>query len=164
MYKIPLLPELGITRVWEDAMLVPLFSEYIPNEWANGKGADRTFFWAILVHLEVDYVHALISDVKQQRTIRRQEQLQQVPRSIQIADEWVERLLEGQFVSSKCNNFDQLVLASRVRNASLLISRNPRPNRPRARPAPIIPRVSMREFLEEQERLRAEQNGQQQQH
>ena len=23
VYKIPLLPELGITRVWEDAMLVP---------------------------------------------------------------------------------------------------------------------------------------------
>ena len=57
------------------------------------------------MHLESDYVYALISDVKQQRAIRRQEQLQQVPRSIQIADEWVERLLEGQFVSSKCNSY-----------------------------------------------------------
>ena len=103
LFKIPLLPELGITRVWEEAILVPGFTTHVPEEWVGGKNADRHYFWAVLVHLRQDFVVALLADVRDQRANRRNEQ-QQLPRTIQIADEWIGPLLEGEFISSKFPN------------------------------------------------------------
>lgn len=77
-------------------MLVPDINSYIPDEWVAGKNADRTFTWAILVHLAEDFVVALLNDVREQRASRRAA-ADDVPRTIQIAPEWMASLLQGDF-------------------------------------------------------------------
>ena len=67
--KLPLWPELSIERIWPNAMLLPSFNEYMPDEWsiANPKKLERAFFWAILISLAPEYVEQLILDIRTQR-------------------------------------------------------------------------------------------------
>ena len=51
--KIPHWPELSIARLWSEAIMIPRFLEYMPDEWslANIKKIEREYFWSILISL-----------------------------------------------------------------------------------------------------------------
>ena len=36
-FKIPLLPELGVTYQWNEAMKLPGFADFMPKEWTSPK-------------------------------------------------------------------------------------------------------------------------------
>ena len=63
--KIPLWPELGLSKVFPEAVQLPGFTQHIPEEWmADSKKAERTFFWAVLMTLAPEFVEELILDVR----------------------------------------------------------------------------------------------------
>ena len=65
---IPLWPELGLDRIWKNAMKIPEFKEHMPDDWVNApKKRERDFFYGVLSTLQEDYVRHLISDCRRQR-------------------------------------------------------------------------------------------------
>ena len=91
--RIPLWPELGIVKVFEEAAKLPGFLDHIPEEWrADAKKVERSFFWAVLTTLAPEYVEELVLDVRKQRLGAAQDKLLQ-PRQINISPDWVTPLL-----------------------------------------------------------------------
>jgi len=66
--KVPTLPELGVKYQWSQAIKLPGFTSYMPDEWfLDTKLVERTFFYEVLLILAEEYVVQLVKDVKQQR-------------------------------------------------------------------------------------------------
>ena len=84
-FKIPLLPELGVANIWPEAIKLPMFANYMPNEWTSAKKVERNYFWGVLIVLAEDYVVQLVQDVRVQRNNRRLGG-PAPPRQIQVTD------------------------------------------------------------------------------
>ena len=56
-----------MARVWPEAVKLPRFLEYMPDNYNGNKDTDRTFFYQILCTLGVEFVEALILDIRRQR-------------------------------------------------------------------------------------------------
>ena len=55
--KIPLLPELAVSKIWPEATKLAHFLEYMPADWSGtSKRTERPFFWSILISLAPLYV------------------------------------------------------------------------------------------------------------
>ena len=67
--KLPMWPEISISRIWPEAQRLPRFSEYMPDEWSvqNPKKIERNFMFGILISLAPEYVEQLILDIRSQR-------------------------------------------------------------------------------------------------
>ena len=93
--NVPMYPELSVEKMWLEAMKIPHFALYVPDEWIlkNGKGADRTFFWEILSTLAPEFVQAIVLDVQKQRLLRK-EGKKIPPTHINIAPRWMDLLMK----------------------------------------------------------------------
>ena len=66
--RVPLWPELSLSRIWHQAAQLPDFLGYMPSEYsAESKKTDRNFFWAVLITLANDFCEQLIIDCREQR-------------------------------------------------------------------------------------------------
>lgn len=85
-------------KLWPEAIKVPGFLDYIPDEW-TGTRVDRCYFWGILCTLATDYVTKLVEDCQDQRNENKR--LREVPKdNIQPQEEWLDRLLDVDFIPS----------------------------------------------------------------
>ena len=101
--KVPTLPELGVKYQWNQAIKLPGFLNYMPDEWsADVQLVERTFFYKVLLILAEDYVVQLVKDVKHQREIRRAGG-DNGPRQLQVSDNWIQAMLDSDYQSSKSN-------------------------------------------------------------
>ena len=49
LMKTPRWPELAINKLWDDAMLIPGFKDYMPFDWkATSKKVERSYFFGVL--------------------------------------------------------------------------------------------------------------------
>lgn len=62
--RIPVWPELAVSRIWVQAIRLPNFREHMPDEWTGSSKTERTFFWAVLVTLAPEYAEKLIQDCR----------------------------------------------------------------------------------------------------
>ena len=100
---MPTLPELGVKYQWNQAIKLPGFLDYMPDEWsADVQLVERTFFYKVLLILAEDYVVQLVKDVKHQREIRRAGG-DNGPRQLQVSDNWIQAMLDSDYQSSKSN-------------------------------------------------------------
>lgn len=100
LIKVPLWPELSVAKVWPDAIQIPGFLDWMPDEWHRAKRVDRKFFWAILQTEHPTYVEHLIRGAQNARALHKQQQLVQ-PTYIQPTPEWMSELLKtAGFVST----------------------------------------------------------------
>ena len=54
--RIPLLPELAVDKIWQEAIQQPLFLNYMPTEWrTHPKKRERPFFYGVLTTLAEPY-------------------------------------------------------------------------------------------------------------
>jgi hypothetical protein len=67
---IPLWEELGVKKQWVNALQIPGFIDYIPDEWVDGHRADREYFWSILFNVNGAFTRSLIEDCQEQRLSR----------------------------------------------------------------------------------------------
>ena len=51
--------------------MFPDFLQYVPDEWAGGLRADRSFFYAVLQTLAPEYVNALLQECRELREQRK---------------------------------------------------------------------------------------------
>ena len=72
--RVPLWPELSVGRVWPDAISIPGFRDWIPDEWREAKRVDRKFFWGILSTEHPQFVEALIRGALESRQAYKQQQ------------------------------------------------------------------------------------------
>ena len=97
---VPTVPELGLKNIWEEALQIPEFSSYIPDEWTlANKKADRSFFWGILSTLKPDYVEQLLANCRKLRSEQRKP-----PKVVTLKDmpqDMIDLLLSEPYVSSK---------------------------------------------------------------
>ena len=89
--KVPLWPELSIARIWPEAMKLPRFAEYMPDEWSldNPKKIERDFVFGVLVTLAPEYMEQLVLDIRKQRIDQNAGRVIK-PRVITVANDWVE--------------------------------------------------------------------------
>ena len=99
--NVPNWPELGVSRMWAQAMKQPLFNRYIPDCWGPEKKTERTFFWAIFVTLQPEYVEILVDDCRRQRDALRIGPRPPVVREIFIHPDFVQALQRAPQRSSK---------------------------------------------------------------
>ena len=100
--KLPLWPELSISRVWPQAAQLPRFNEYIPDDWSleHIKRIERAFFFGVLITLAPEYVEHLVIDIRAQRINQQANRIIR-PQAIGVAPEWVTHLLSQPFISGK---------------------------------------------------------------
>ena len=98
---IPLWPELAVKRIWQQAVLLEGFADFMPPDWTgeNSK-TERGFFWGILTTMASEYVEELIKDCRRQRIGAAAERSNE-PRVLNVAPDWAAALLSQRFVSSK---------------------------------------------------------------
>ena len=92
--KLPLWPELSISRIWPEAMKLPRFAEYMPDEWSlqNVKKIEREFMFGQLITLAPEYVEMLVLDIRKQRLEQNATRVIK-PRVIAVSNDWVGQLL-----------------------------------------------------------------------
>ena len=61
---VPLWPELAIKRQWEQAIQLPEFKDYMPDDWTDLKKTERNFFYGVLSTLNALYVESVIKDCR----------------------------------------------------------------------------------------------------
>ena len=60
---VPGVPELGMHRVWNDAIQINGFMGFIPDDWEQAHHrTDRRFFYGILATIAGDFVEQLVLD------------------------------------------------------------------------------------------------------
>ena len=63
--KIPKWNELSIANIWQEAIKLNNFLDYMPDEWSVKQSkVERSYFWAILISLAEEYVEALIKNCR----------------------------------------------------------------------------------------------------
>ncbi len=62
--RIPMWPELAVSRIWGEAAQLPNFRAHMPDEWNGNSKTERTFFYAILVTLAPGYAEQVILDCR----------------------------------------------------------------------------------------------------
>ena len=70
--EVPYWPELSAERIWPEAVKIPTFLDYVPDEWKATR-LDRGYFWAVLSTLAPSYVTALVEDCRKQRNQNKRE-------------------------------------------------------------------------------------------
>ena len=105
--EVPHWPELAPKRVWEQAIQLPDFRNYIPDSWGpESKMLERPFFYGVLVTLAPYFVQELVKACRQMRGEAVDQTKAQKPRAnVKISDLWMEKLLAEGFASSKCRIF-----------------------------------------------------------
>ena len=102
--KLPLWQELGLENQWNQAIQLPGYTNYIPDDWIHGQGApkrrERAFFWAILVTQALQYVEELIKDCRQQRIEAQQAKVRR-QQALAVAGNWVQPLLSQPFIPGR---------------------------------------------------------------
>ena len=62
--RIPIWPELAVSRIWPQAILLQNFRAHMPDDWTGNNKTERTFFWDVLVTLAPEYVEELVLDCR----------------------------------------------------------------------------------------------------
>ena len=70
---MPILPELSVGRIWRDAIRIPGFLDFMPDEWEGGRRVDRKFFWMVLTTQHPEWVKHLIKGSREARNRHREE-------------------------------------------------------------------------------------------
>ena len=81
-------------------MKIPEFTKYIPDNWDNGKRADRDYFFLVLGTLRPQFLKDFVRDVTAQRLLRKSEKVK-IQEDIKVSDHWLEILMRDEFESSK---------------------------------------------------------------
>jgi len=64
---IPNWPELGVRKMWPQAMQIPEFGLYMPDDWTSTEKTERRYFYGILCTLAPDFVEDSISGARLDR-------------------------------------------------------------------------------------------------
>ena len=99
------------------------FLQYFPNNWAEGKGPSRTYFFDVLNTLYPQYLAQIMSHSNKQRHMATGEAM--ANERIKISESWQEQLQSMPYLSSKC----QLTQPSPILTSFFLLQEN------RARPS-----------------------------
>ena len=71
---VPKWPELAVSRIWPEALKMPGFQQYVPDEWLRrGYPVPRDFFYGILGTVATEYTVFLIQDCRAQRVDLKEE-------------------------------------------------------------------------------------------
>ena len=138
--------------MWLEAMAIPQFKNYMPDEWIeqNGKNACRTYFYQILGSLAEEYLKAVIRDVKYLR--RKRKKAKEVkPTKIHISDFWLKQLGSLNYQSCKLRicflTNDILPAAARNRNPNLLIELKVKKKKPKKKVEKLVSRVKVGDYF-----------------
>ena len=141
--------------------MFPDFLKYVPDEWAGGPRADRSFFYTVLQTLAPEYINALLEECRELRAQRK------VKASLgadltNIQAQFLGPLLQGPFVSDcKClqRSFLSLIffltylfLPAKQRGPSIVVNRLLKDRSKMKKPAPIVPKVDPTKFFKRQRR------------
>lgn len=91
LHKVPLWPELSVERIWDSAMMVPGFRDYIPDYWKKDGKVDRNFFWSIFTKLSPELVDEIVKNVREKRQNRHFEAID--VSKININEQWADKLI-----------------------------------------------------------------------
>ena len=97
---IPCWSELGIRRVWQHAIRLRGFRDYLPDDWTSTRKTERKFFFQVLAYLAPGFVEALVVEARRLRNNHHLHQVNQ-PATLVISDRWADRLLADPYRSSK---------------------------------------------------------------
>ena len=60
---VPCWPELSLEKIWKEAVKIPGFLDYMPDDWIKiAKHRERGFFYGIVATLNEQYVEQLVID------------------------------------------------------------------------------------------------------
>jgi hypothetical protein len=104
--EIPRWPELGVKKVWPEALKLPSFIDYVPDEYLRPNyPVPRGYFYNILTTLALDFVEFLISDCRNQRIelkMANAQKMKQVKKNYtKVSKTWKELLTKEKFFSGK---------------------------------------------------------------
>ena len=102
--QVPQWPQLSVKVVYPKVLLqCPDVLEYLPDEEDNCHGLPpREFFFAVLSAIRADEVDEMIRQAAQERAPQ-QMNLQEQKWQVAISDEWMEKLLQYDYISSMCH-------------------------------------------------------------
>ena len=96
---IPNWPELGVRKMWPQAMQIPEFGLYMPDDWTSTEKTERRYFYGILCTLAPDFVEDSISGARHDRD--NYHRLREQPEEqVDMSQDWGEMLLEEPFEST----------------------------------------------------------------
>jgi hypothetical protein len=64
---VPKLPELAVHLQWAEAMKLPGFTKYMPDEYKGDSRTPRNFFYGVLCTLAPMFVKVLILNINEER-------------------------------------------------------------------------------------------------
>jgi len=98
--EIPNYPEISVKNLYDDSMLDPDVSLYMPTrEQLSNKLPERRFFFGILGTIKPDYLSEIIEDAHKKRySIEDGDRKKQ---GILISDTWLEELKKHPYLSNK---------------------------------------------------------------
>ena len=98
---VPMLPELAVPKLWDDALKIPGVRDYLPDNWRDAHRIDRDFFWIVVGTLNEAWVKAIIEDCYKQRHDERHRHATE-PKGLVLTDEVLDLLMQNTYESSKC--------------------------------------------------------------
>ena len=97
--QVPKFEELSVDNIMNLMKDDEAFKSYFPDKLPKGRNPGREYTWNILNSLYEPYVLKLISHANRQRYTAENEERKN--ETIEISDDWMEKLLRNPFVSCK---------------------------------------------------------------
>ena len=97
--NVPRLQELSVKNLGENLKQDPTLSNYLPEKWEVKKKLDREWVLNVVNSIHPGYLEQVIQHAQRQRQTAQTEEEEKD--TIQITEEWKQRLAETTFISSK---------------------------------------------------------------
>ena len=99
---MPMYDEFSVKELWTDMKDSEDFMKYFPAQFPKGRLPDRAYFFNIMNTLMEDYVQQIIKHANVQRSSPASQAM--AASTIEVTDEWYEKLSAIPFVSCKCTS------------------------------------------------------------
>ena len=103
--EVPFYDELAVKHIWPQFAGDEQMLKFFPDEYPQGKGPPREYFYNVLNTVHPDYLHQMLEHANKQRmTVEGEAGLKE---SIQMSEYWEEQLKSMPYLSSK---FEQPII------------------------------------------------------
>ncbi len=103
--EVPFYDELAVKHIWPQFAGDEQMLKFFPDEYPQGKGPPREYFYNVLNTVHPDYLHQMLDHANKQRmTVEGESGLKE---SIKMSEYWEEQLKSMPYLSSK---FEQPII------------------------------------------------------
>ena len=96
---VPLYDELTVVKIWPQMQDDEEFMQYFPSKFPKGRLPDREYFYNIMNTVQGEYLQALTKHAHDERVSPAA--AAKANATIEITDEWYEKLNSVNYISSK---------------------------------------------------------------